>query len=181
MSTTLDGATALASTSRLVGAMENEMMVGPFLPLQERAWSPLSAPRVTSWTYEYSGRCTHEAEPYGFDLAFGLGRWLGKGGDGGVANFQEHEFDPLISSATLAAETSKLLISALHVLYGWHAVHLVKFGACIDHINGGWWGLNVVTGCDGMQVTVFDLLADLWRFEQVVPQVVQAGLRKGAE
>ena len=37
-------------------------------------------------------------------------------------------------------------------------------------------------GCDGMQVNFFDYLPDLWRFgEQVVPPMVQAGLRKGAE
>ena len=37
-------------------------------------------------------------------------------------------------------------------------------------------------GCDGMQVNLFDCLPDLWRFgEQVVPLMVQAGLRKGAE
>jgi FMNH2-dependent dimethyl sulfone monooxygenase len=37
-------------------------------------------------------------------------------------------------------------------------------------------------GCDGMQVNFFDYLPDVWRFgEQVVPPMVQAGPRKGAE
>ncbi len=33
------------------------------------------------------------------------------------------------------------------MLYGsWHPLYLAKFGATIDHISGGRWGLNVVTG-----------------------------------
>jgi FMNH2-dependent dimethyl sulfone monooxygenase len=40
-----------------------------------------------------------------------------------------------------------LLISTIHVLFGpWHPLHLAKFGATIDHISGGRWGINVVTG-----------------------------------
>lgn len=133
-------------------------MLGLFLPLQEGAWSPSSAPRDTSWTYQYNAQCALEAEKYGFDLAFGLGQWLGKGGFGGTTHFREHELDPLISTAALAAQTKRLLlISTVHVLYGWHPVHLAKFGACIDHISGGRWGLNVVTGYKPSEYRMFGL------------------------
>ncbi|RYF50282.1 MAG: LLM class flavin-dependent oxidoreductase, partial [Comamonadaceae bacterium] len=158
MSTSLTPATALAPSSPLTAAMENKLILGLFLPLQEGAWSPSSAPRDTTWTYEYNAKCAIEAEKYGFDLAFGLGQWLGKGGYGGDTNFREHELDPLISSAALAAQTSKLmLISTVHVLYGWHPVHLAKYGACIDHISGGRWGLNVVTGYKPSEYRMFGL------------------------
>lgn len=158
MSMTVDRAAALAPSSPLMGAMENKLILGLFLPLQEGAWSPSSAPRETSWTYEYNARCAIEAERYGFDLAFGLGQWLGKGGYGGATNFREHELDPMISSAALAAQTERLLlISTVHVLYGWHPVHLAKFGACIDHISRGRWGLNVVTGYKPSEYRMFGL------------------------
>ena len=39
------------------------------------------------------------------------------------------------------------MISTVHVLYGpWHPMHLAKFGATLDHISGGRWGVNAVTG-----------------------------------
>ena len=31
------------------------------------------------------------------------------------------------------------------MLYGWHPLHLAKYGAVIDRISGGRWGLNTVT------------------------------------
>lgn len=158
MSVPVNTTPALAPSSPLVRAMENRLMLGLFLPLQEGAWSPSAAPRATSWTYQYNARCALEAERYGFDLAFGLGQWLGKGGYGGTTHFREHELDPLISTAALAAQTtSLLLISTVHVLYGWHPVHLAKFGASIDHISGGRWGLNVVTGYKPSEYRMFGL------------------------
>ncbi|GAA4536741.1 LLM class flavin-dependent oxidoreductase [Pseudonocardia xishanensis] len=151
-------AAELAAGSPLDAALDNTLILGLFLPLQEGAWSPSSAPRETSWTYEYNAQCAVEAERYGFDLAFGLGQWLAKGGYGGQTHFREHELDPLISSAALAERTRKLLlISTVHVLYGWHPVHLAKYGACLDHISGGRWGLNVVTGYKQSEYRMFGL------------------------
>ena len=50
---------------------------------------PVKAPRTTSWTFDYIARCTTMAEAFGFDLAFGLAQWLGKGGYGGEMRFRE--------------------------------------------------------------------------------------------
>lgn len=158
MSATFDPVATLAPSSPLNAAMENKLILGLFLPLQEGAWSPSSAPRSTSWTYEYNAQCAVEAEKYGFDLAFGLAQWLGKGGYGGETRFREHELDPMISSAALAVQTQKImLISTVHVLYGLHPVHLAKYGACLDHISGGRWGLNVVTGYKPSEYRMFGL------------------------
>ena len=78
---------------------------------------------------------------------FALATWLGKGGYGGEIHFREHSIDPFMTSAALAPLTRNvLLISTIHVLYGWHPLHIAKYGAVIDHISGGRWGLNVVTG-----------------------------------
>ena len=80
-------------------------------------------------------------------LIFALATWLGKGGYGGDIHFREHSIDPFITSAALAPLTHNvLLISTIHVLYGWHPLHIAKYGAVIDHISHGRWGLNVVTG-----------------------------------
>ncbi len=139
-------------------ALRHRMMLGLFLPLQQGAWSPSKAPRATSWTFDYNARCAAMAEEMGFDLVFGLAQWLGKGGYGGEIRFRENEIDPLITTAALAPLTRRLLLlSTVHILYGWHPLHLAKFGACIDHISGGRWGLNVVTGYKPSEYRMFGM------------------------
>ena len=138
--------------------MRQPLMLGLFLPIQSGAWSPSTAPRDTDWTFDYNARCTVRAEELGFDLVFGLAQWLGKGGYGGKMMFREMSTDPLIVTAGLAALTKRiLLISTVHILYGWHPLHLAKFGATIDNISGGRWGLNVVTGYKQSEFEMFGL------------------------
>ena len=142
----------------LQAALRQPLMVGLFLPLQSGAWSPSTAPRDTSWTFDYNAQCTLRAEQLGFDLVFGLAQWLGKGGYGGAMQFRGMSQDPLIVTAGLAAITKRiLLVSTVHILYGWHPLHLAKFGASIDQISGGRWGLNVVTGYKPSEFEMFGL------------------------
>ena len=137
---------------------DDKLLLGLFLPMQQGAWSPSRAPRSTSWTFDYIARCTTMAEELGFDLTFGLAQWLGKGGYGGEMRFREHEVDPIIANAALAAMTKRIvLINTVHVLYAWHPLHLAKFGAAMDHISGGRWGINVVTGYKPSEYRMFGL------------------------
>jgi FMNH2-dependent dimethyl sulfone monooxygenase len=138
--------------------MRNDLMLGLFLPLQSGAWSPSLAPRDTSWTFDYNRACTIRAEQLGFDLVFGLAQWLGKGGYGGEMQFRAKSTDPLLVTAGLASVTQRIiLISTVHILYGWHPLHLAKFGATIDAMSGGRWGLNVVTGYKNSEFEMFGL------------------------
>lgn len=123
-------------------------MLGLFLPLQSGGWSPSTLPRSTTWHFDYNAALAKRAEELGFDLVFGLSKWLGKGGYGGETNYHGISLDPFMVANALASVTSRiLLVSTLHVLYGpWHPLHLARFGATLDHISGGRWGINVVTG-----------------------------------
>lgn len=146
------------SPSPLRRLPDHKLLLGLFLPMQQGAWSPSRAPRSTSWTFDYIARCTTMAEELGFDLAFGLAQWLGKGGYGGEMRFREHEVDPIIANAALAALTKRIiLINTVHVLYAWHPLHLAKFGAAMDHISGGRWGINIVTGYKPSEYRMFGL------------------------
>jgi FMNH2-dependent dimethyl sulfone monooxygenase len=137
----LDGLTPFAR------AVRQPLMLGLFLPHQQGAWTPSKVPRQTSWTFDYNAALAVQADELGFDLVFALATWLGKGGYGGEIRFREHSIDPFITSAALAPLTHNvLLISTVHILYGWHPLHIAKYGAVIDHISGGRWGINVVTG-----------------------------------
>jgi FMNH2-dependent dimethyl sulfone monooxygenase len=132
--------------SPLSKALKQPLLLGLFLPIQAGGWSASTLPRSTTWTFDYNRDLTLSAEAFGFDLVFALSQWLPKGGYGGV--FTGEALDSFITTASLAALTSKImLISTIHVLYGpIHPLHLAKYGATLDHISGGRWGINVVTG-----------------------------------
>jgi FMNH2-dependent dimethyl sulfone monooxygenase len=134
--------------SPLSRVLRQPLMLGLFLPVQDGGWSPSLAPRGTTWTFDYNAALVRQAEALGFDLVFALAQWLGKGGHGGEMRYRENSLDPFITVSTLSALTSRiLLISTVHVLYGpWHPLHIAKFDATLDHISGGRWGINVVTG-----------------------------------
>ena len=139
-------------------AAKQPLMLGLFMPHQEGAWSPSKAPRKTSWEFDYNAKCARKADRLGFDIVFALAQWLGKGGYGGDIRFRENAIDPFITSAGLAPMTKNvLLIATVHILYGWHPLHLAKYGAVIDHMSGGRWGLNVVTGYKEREFRMFGL------------------------
>ncbi|WP_421446475.1 LLM class flavin-dependent oxidoreductase, partial [Agrobacterium tumefaciens] len=78
-----------------------------------------------------------------------------KGGYGGV--FDGQALDSFMTTAALTAITTKImLVSTIHVLYGpMHPLHLAKYAATLDHISGGRWGINVVTGHRAVEHEMF--------------------------
>lgn len=139
-------------------ATSNRLMIGLFLPIQNGGWTPSTAPRGTDWSFDYNARLTVRAEELGLDLVFGLAQWCGKGGHGGATRYREQSLDPFFTTAGLSALTHNIiLISTVHILYGWHPVHIAKFGATIDHMSRGRWGINVVTGFAPNEITMFGM------------------------
>ncbi len=139
-------------------AAQNKMILGLFIPLQNGAWTPSLFPRGTDWTFDYNAECTVRAEELGFDLVFGLAQWHGAGGLGGEMRFRENTQDPLLVTAGLAALTHNImLISTVHVLYGWSPLLLAKYAATLDHMSNGRWGINVVTGIKSEDFEMFGL------------------------
>ncbi len=144
--------------SPLTRATQQPLMLGLFLPLQSGAWTPTTAPRGTDWTFDYNAKLMVRADELGFDLAFGLAQWRGVDGYGGKTQYRKYALDPLLSTCAAATLTQNLiLISTVHVLYGWHPLHLAKFGATADHISRGRWGLNLVTGYQPQERAMFGL------------------------
>lgn len=127
-------------------ALRQPLLLGLFLPIQAGGWSASTLERTTDWRWEYNRDLVLKAEALGFDLVFALSQWLPKGGYGGV--FDGNALDSFQTTAALTSITRRiLLISTIHVLYGpLHPLHLAKWGATLDHISGGRWGINVVTG-----------------------------------
>jgi FMNH2-dependent dimethyl sulfone monooxygenase len=145
--------------SPLSRVLRQPLIMGLFLPIQQGGWTPSTLPRTTDWQWDYNAALTLRAEALGFDLVFGLAQWTSKNGYGGDTKYRETSLDAFMTTAALAGITKRiLLISTIHVLYGpWHPVHLAKFGATLDHISGGRWGINVVTGYAEREPAMFGM------------------------
>lgn len=145
--------------SPLARATRQPMMLGLFLPTQTGGFSQSTYPRATRWDFTYNRELTLRAERYGFDFVFGLQQWVGKGGFGGDIKYRENFLDPFISTVAIGALTTSIItISTVHVLYGsWHPLHLARFAATADHISGGRFGLNIVTGYDAREPLMFGM------------------------
>ncbi len=145
--------------SPLTRAARQPMMLGLFLPTQTGGFSQSKLPRETRWDFDYNKALTLRAEEHGFDFVFGLQQWVGKGGFGGEIKYRENFLDPFISTVAIGALTTKIVtISTVHILYGnWHPLHLARFAATADHISGGRFGLNIVTGYDAKEPLMFGM------------------------
>lgn len=136
--------------SPLSRAAKQPLMLGLFLNLQDINLS--SVPTSNSWTFDYNAELVKRADELGFEIAFSRTQWLPKGGYDGAASL-----DSFIALGAMAAITKNiLLISTIHVLYGpLHPLHLAKYGATLDHIAQGRWGINIVTGHRAVEHEMF--------------------------
>ncbi|KAA1397756.1 LLM class flavin-dependent oxidoreductase [Aeromicrobium ginsengisoli] len=117
-------------------------------------------PRLADyWVWERSSKLIKLAEQIGFDYQVPFGRWIGGGGE---MNFNGAALDFLASAAATAPITEKMgVISTAHITYGFHPLHIAKFGATIDHISNGRWGLNIVSGYQAQERAAFGRLDPL--------------------
>jgi FMNH2-dependent dimethyl sulfone monooxygenase len=136
--------------SPLANALKQPLMLGVFLNLQDIRLSTF--PTTSTWTFDYNAEVVRKADDLGFELAFSRTQWLPKGGYDGEASL-----DAFVALGAMAAITKNiLLISTIHVLYGpIHPLHLAKYGATLDHISKGRWGINIVTGHRAVEHEMF--------------------------
>lgn len=130
-------------------------LLGIFLPNVNGGYIPLNFDVPTQPTFAYNLACTRLCEQLDYDFVFQVGRWAGYGGPT-ERWWNWFTLDPITTVAALAAATSKImLLSTWHILYHFHPVHVAKLGANIDHISGGRWGLNIVTGWNSFEAALF--------------------------
>jgi len=107
------------------------------------------------WKWPNSRRLVEHAEQIGFDYQVPFGRWIGSGGE---TDFNGAALDFLASAAATAPITSRMgLFSTAHITFRFHPLHIAKFGATIDHISNGRWGLNIVSGYQAQEMAAFGM------------------------
>ncbi len=145
--------------SPLSKAVRQPLMLGLFLPTQTGGFSQSTYPRTLRWDFEYNKQLTLAAEQHGFDFVFSLQQWLPKGGFGGKIGYRENFLDPFVTTIALSAVTSRIItVSTVNILYGnFHPLYLARFAATADHVSGGRFGLNIVTGYDAKEPLMFGM------------------------
>jgi FMNH2-dependent dimethyl sulfone monooxygenase len=147
-----------AASSPWQRVRQSDFLLGLFLPIEDGGRTPSGVEQNTRWNFGCNAQLVRQAEALGFDLAFALAQRMGKGGYGGEGRDREQSLDPLTAAAGLASLTKRmLLVSTVHILYGWHPLHIAKFGATLDQMTGGRWGINIVTGHKKSEYAMFGM------------------------
>jgi FMNH2-dependent dimethyl sulfone monooxygenase len=96
------------------------------------------------WQWPIGSELVKLAERVGYEYEVPFARWIGQPG---VTDHNGANLDFLSTAAALGPMTKNIgLFSTAHVLFKFHPLHIAKFGATIDHISEGRWGINIVTG-----------------------------------
>lgn len=119
-------------------------MLGVFLPNSSWAFWPTTAATGTQWTYEYNRELVIRAEKAGFAFAFPAARWKGLDGDQIVSRGASLDTTTL-TAGLLEATTSITILATMHTNV-FNPVVAAKLCATLDHISGGRFGLNIVSG-----------------------------------
>ena len=92
------------------------------------------------------------ADEMEFEALVPVGRWKGFGG---VTNFNGPGFECFSWAAGIGASTQNSAVFATSHVLTVHPIMAAKQGACIDHITGGRFALNVVTGWNRPEMEMF--------------------------
>ena len=122
-------------------------------------------PDPDDWTFAKNLQIAQEAEKAGFDFLFPVSRWRTIGGD---IDFHGKSLETMTWAAALLACTSRIdIYSTVHVPV-FNPVVAAKMGATLDHISGGRWGINIVSGWNRAEFEMMgvEMLDHLQRYQR---------------
>ena len=120
------------------------LRLGLFLPNESWGEFPTLAKTSTEWTYAYNREAALLAESAGFSFCLPAGRWKGLQGD--ELNWRGASLDTITLSAALLEATSRISVLTTVHTNVFNPVVAAKFGADMDQIGRGRWGMNIVSG-----------------------------------
>jgi pyrimidine oxygenase len=129
--------------------------LGVFIPIANNGWIvSKNAPQYMA-TFDLNRRICVLAEQIGFDFVFSMSKWRGYGGE---TRFWDYSLESMTLMAGLAAVTQRVKIYASVQPLMFSPAVTAKFGATIDDISGGRFGVNVVTGAYPEEASQMGLL-----------------------
>jgi FMNH2-dependent dimethyl sulfone monooxygenase len=141
---------ALAKTNPLFGP--RKLKLGTFCTNVSGAATMSSMAGVFETTWPNVQTVSRMADEMEFEAIVPLGRWRGFGG---VTDFNEDVFEAMTFSAGVTAQTRYPSVFATIHVPTMHPVLAAKQATTIDHIGGGRFTLNVVTGWNRREIELF--------------------------
>lgn len=127
-----------------MSSSKDPLQLGLFMPNCSNM-SAISTYRIVDdeWPYATNRAIAQAAEAAGFDILFPVSRWRGFGGE---TDYLGTSLETMTWAAGLLEATERIKIfSTVHVPV-FHPVAVAKMGATLDHMSGGRWGINLVSG-----------------------------------
>ena len=108
----------------------------------------------SDWTFAANRAIALAAEAAGFDFLFPVSRWRTIGGD---IDYHGKSLETMTWAAAILASTTRIQVfSTVHVP-AFNPVVAAKMGASLDHIGGGRWGINIVSGWNRAEFAMMGL------------------------
>lgn len=148
---TADGrAEKLAETNPLFGPAK--LKLGIFCTNVSNGAAVSTMEGVHQLTWANTAHLTKLADEMKFETVFPIGRWRGFGGE---TDFNGEQFESMTFAAAVGATTTYPAAAATIHVPSIHPVMAAKQAATIDHISGGRFALNVVTGWNPDDLGIF--------------------------
>jgi dimethylsulfone monooxygenase len=143
--------TSSVPASESTPAVDHDMDLGIFC-LNVSGGLPITRAADHSLTWDRNLAVGQAADAAGWDFLLPLGRWRGAGG---ATNAHGKQFESFTWAAGMAAATKQIRVfSTCHVPLV-HPLMAAKQGATIDHIGGGRFGMNIVSGWNEAEFGMF--------------------------
>lgn len=152
---------ALAETNPLFGP--RKLKLGSFCSNVSNAGTMSSMEGVYRLSWDNVTHVARLADEMAFEAIVPIARWRGFGG---VTDFNGETYEPLTFAAAVSAQTRNPAVFATSHVPSLHPVMAAKQATTIDHVSGGRFALNVVTGWNRREIELFGspLLAHDQRF-----------------
>ncbi len=103
-------------------------------------------------TYEHNVEIARKADTAGMEMLIPVGRWRGFGGS---TDFNGENMEVFTWAAAMATQTEQIMLFATPHVPTVHPILAAKQAATIDHISGGRFGLNIVSGWFSPEIEMF--------------------------
>lgn len=140
----------LSRTNPLFGS--RKLKLGTFCSNVSSGATMSSMEGVLELTWQNTARITELADQMNFEAVVPIGRWRGMGGD---TDANAESFESLTFASAVAATTTKPATFATVHTPSIHPVMAAKQATTIDHIGGGRFALNIVTGWNKVEIELF--------------------------
>lgn len=147
------GLDAPAQTTALF-TTKSKFRLAPFAINFQRGGAPtLGEGSIATLDWNQQVRIAQLADEAGFEAIIAAARWRGYAGE---AHWAQQTYEGMPWAAGIASATKRLVVFATVHVPLYHPVQIAKLSSTIDHISGGRFAMNIVSGWNVKEFDMFD-------------------------